>query len=335
MNIKPYDIVLGGSRYLDSSIGVESFSLSRVTPSTGMVQLAAASFFPHGLAFTGQQGRFAFGFEKIGPGAALFDLESMALLETISPVKDRHFYGHGVCSLDDQLLYTTETSRSGEGAIGIRETGSLRYIGDFPSFGTHPHDCHLLDNGTVLAVSNGGNDQSSGIRGSICYIDIETRRLLDRIEMPDDRFNTGHFFPLDNHRSIVVSAPRRGLGDDHLGAISLQGNTDFLDLVSAPLNVVGNMFGEALSVLAIPSADLFIVTHPTPGMVTFWHLSSVTLAKRMDLPRARGLVLSKNKNAVWISFGPQAELLKVDLSTLEAEAQMSGTYITGSHLYAI
>jgi hypothetical protein len=328
------DIVFGGSRYLDSNTGSMNFSLSRVIPSQGLLQMAPASFFPHGLAFTADDRRYAYGFEKIGPGAGLFDLESMSLLETIAPVKDRLFYGHGACSLDGRLLYTTETSPSGEGAIGIRETGSLRYIDDFPSFGSHPHDCHLLDQGTVLAVSNGGSEKSSGIRGSICYIDIESRRLLERIEMPDERFNTGHFYPLDEHRSVVVSAPRRGLGDDHLGAISMQGKADLLDLISAPAEIVGNMFGEALSVLAIPEADLFVVTHPTPGMVTFWQLGSGKLVKRVDLARARGLVLSNDKSSVWISYGPQAELLKLNLSTLEIESQMLGTYITGSHLYS-
>ena len=216
------DILLGGGRFRERADGPEKFVLARVIPARGTVQQAAASFFPHGLAMTGSAGKLAYVFEKIGPGAGLFDLDSMQLLETIPAAKNRLFYGHGVCSADGKLLYSTETAATGEGAIGVRETGSLRHVGDFPTYGSHPHDCHLVENGTVLAVTNGGGTRASGQRASICYIEAKSQRLLERIEMPDERFNAGHLFTFDRRESILVSAPRRGLNEDHLGAVSVR-----------------------------------------------------------------------------------------------------------------
>jgi len=329
------DVLLGGCRYKDIDTNIAKFSLARVVPSQSAAKQAAADFFPHGLAFTGGKKKQAFAFEKIGPGAGLFDIEKMQLLATIPPVKDRLFYGHGACSADDKFLYSTETAGTGDGAIGVRETGSLKYLGDFPTYGQHPHECHLIENGTVLAVTNGGGNQASGHRASICYIDVQSQKLLDRIEMPDERFNAGHMFPLAGRQSILVSAPRRDLDDTHLGAVSMQRNIKSLDVITQPPDVVNNMLGESLSVLAIPAADLFFVTHPKPGMVTVWQLSSNKFLKKFDLPHARGLALTRDQRGIWISFGEQAELVKMKLADLTLGSNMPNTFITGSHLFPV
>lgn len=330
------DVLLGGCRFKDLSTNTMKFSLARVVPAQSSAKQAAANFFPHGLAFTGGQKKKAFAFEKIGAGAGLFDLEKMELLASIPPVKGRLFYGHGACSADDQLIYSTETAaETGDGAIGVRETGSLKYLGDFPTYGQNPHECHLIENGTVLAVTNGGGNEASGKLASICYIDVQSQKLLDRIEMTDVRFNAGHMFPLANRQSILVSAQRRDLDDNHIGAVSMQRNTKSLDVITQPTDIVNNMLGESLSVLAIPAADLFVVTHPKPGMVTVWQLSTKQFLKRIDLPHARGVALTRDQSGVWISYGTEAELVQMKLADFSLGSHMAGTYLTGSHLFPV
>lgn len=327
------DLLLGGSRYKDLDSGSLKFSLVRVNPIESEIKQAKVEFFPHGLAFTGGQKKMSFAFEKIGLGAGLFDVENMQLVELIQPVKGRLFYGHGVCSADDSLLYSTETAGNADGAIGVREVSSLKYLGDFPTYGQHPHECHLIENGTVLAVTNGGGDGASGQNASICYIDVASQKLLDRIEMTDQRFNAGHMFALPERQSILVSAPRRGLGDDHLGAVSMQRNLKTLDVITQPEDIASSMLGESLSVLAIPSADRFVVTHPKPGMLTIWKLSTNELIKSLNLPYVRGLALASDQRGVWISYGKQAELVLMDLDDFSLRLNMKNTFITGSHLF--
>jgi uncharacterized protein len=245
------------------------------------------------------------------------------------------FYGHGVCSVNGQLLYSTETTEGGSGVIGVRETNGLRYVGDFPTYGEHPHDCHLIENGTVLAVSNGGGTKASGKAASVCYIDVKTQRLLERVEMSDERFNAGHLSMLGGRNAVLVSAPRRGLNEEYLGAVSIQKSKQQLSAIASPQDVVSNMFGEALSIVTVPAMNLFVVTHPKPDMVTFWKLSTGKLKKRLDMPKARGLALTGDGKSVWISHGTQAELARVNLSTYSLEFNMAATYITGSHLVSI
>lgn len=327
------EYLLGGCRYKDNDTNVINFSLVRFTPQSNDITQAPSTFFPHSIAFTDSTFKKAYAFEKIGPGAGLFDLEKMTCETIIPPVSGRLFYGHGTCSRDGKLLYTTETSVDGSGAIGIRETGSLKYVGDFPTYGQHPHDCHILENGSVLAVTNGGGNMASGQRASICYIDIASKKLLKRVEMPDERFNAGHIFPLQDRTAILVSAPRRDLDERHLGAVSIQ--SDALTVLTSPTDITSKLFGEALSVVAIPTADLFAATHPTAGMVTFWKLSTHQFIKALDLPHARGVALTRDKQSLWVTYGKEAGLAQIGLNALSIQKRVESTMITGSHLFTV
>jgi len=329
------DVLFGGSRYKDLSSNALNYSLVRITPASSEIKQAKTDFFPHGLAFINGQSKLAFAFQKIGAGAGLFDIDSMKLLEKVEPVKGRLFYGHGVCSQDNKLVYSTETAGSGDGAIGVRDASSLEYLGDFPTYGQHPHECHLIENGAVLAVTNGGGSRSSGQNACVCYIDVKSQKLLEKIEMVDERFNLGHMFALEGRQSILVSAPRRGLDDSYLGAISMQRNLTTMDLIQHPTEVVNKIFGEALSVLAIPSRDLFVVTHPTPGMLTIWQLSTGSFVKSLDLPHVRGVALASSHKGIWVSYGKQAELVLLSLDDFSLSQRLSNTYVTGSHLFQL
>lgn len=328
------DVLLGGSRYKNLDKNSLNFSLVRVTPYSSEIKQVQTDFFPHGLAFTGNKKK-AFAFQKIGSGAGLFDIENMQFLERVSPIKGRLFYGHGVCSEDDKLLYSTETAHTGDGAIGVRDVDNLDYLGDFPTYGQHPHECHLIEGGAVLAVTNGGGSRASGQPASICYIDVKSQKLLNKIEMTDPRFNAGHMFALEQRQSILVSAPRRGLGEEHIGAISIQRDLKTMDVITQPPDVVSKLFGESLSVLAIPSVDLFVVTHPTPGMLTIWELSTNRFVKRIALPHVRGVALANDQRGVWVSYGKQAELVLMSLDDFSLGLTMSSTFITGSHLFSV
>lgn len=329
------DELLGGGRYQEKTAGPFHYVLSRVRPASGEVELVSVPFFPHGLTTDPADRQRIFAFEKIGPGAGVIDLKTMTWQQAITPGPGRIFYGHGACSPDGEWLYSTEIDAQGQGAIGIREARSLRYVGDLPAYGANPHDCTLLDDGNVMAVTNGGGVQGSGDAPCLCYIEIPSGKLIERADMPDDRFNTGHFFPLPHRQAVVVSAPRLGLDAQHLGAISRAMPGQPLSVFSAPGSVVNRLQGEALSVLALPEHDLLVVTHPTPGLVTFWRLGSGDFLQWIELPLARGVAADVHQQSLWIGYGASASLLRVSLDSLSPidGSVMERTFLAGSHLF--
>ena len=329
----PDDMLLGGGRFMGSD-GQVHFVLSVVKPHINQVSTITTDFFPHGFAFSPQRKTLVYAFEKIGNGAALLDLDAGVVVKTIAPVKQRQFYGHGACTADNRYLFSTETSPDGAGAIGVRDPVTLDYLGDFPTYGLNPHECRLVDNDRVLMVTNGGGSSDSGKAGALCYIDVATRKLLKRADMPDARFNTGHFYPLAERKAVVVSAPRLGLDKSHLGAVSVFTGGDDLLPMTEPASVTGMMYGEALSVEIIPERDLFVVTHPTPGMLTLWSISQLNYRGHLLVSNARGVALSADRQCVWVSCGDQANIQGLNLATLKMEEQVSvaASYITGSHI---
>lgn len=276
-----------------------------------------------------------FFFEKQGPGAGIFDLQRLQFVQPIEPVNQRHFYGHGVLADAGKLLLTTESDAQGQGYIGVRDAKTLRYLGDFPSYGARPHDCHLLDGGRVLAVTNGGAAAHDTPAPCVAYIDVATRRLLDRHEMPGQDFNTGHMAPISADSAIVVSAPRLGFGVDREGAVSwCNRKAPTLQVANAPANQSPKLLGEALSVWILKERGLAVVTHPTPGLLTFWRLDDHTFWRALRVDNVRGVAPASDGQTLWLSHGQEGSLSLLDptADTPTLQPVLKHALLAGSHL---
>lgn len=101
-----------------------------------------------GVVFARQPGTFAVVFDPAGREAPA----------ALSSTAGRHFFGHGVFSPDGKLLYATESDfEAAQGVVGIFDaTNGYARIGEFPTFGTGPHEMLLMPDGVTLVVANGG-----------------------------------------------------------------------------------------------------------------------------------------------------------------------------------
>lgn len=330
------DLILGGGSFVDlEDRKTQRFVFARVDLREGRLGLVATGFLPHAIAVDPLDPNRVVAFEKIGPGCSELDLASGRVTRGIAPAEDRWFYGHGAFSPDGRLLYSTETVNSREtGMIGVRDGRTLAYLGEFPTFGENPHDCHLIDGGRTLVVTNGGGRRETTMRPCVTYVDVEKRRLVEKVELSEDRINTGHLALSADGTLVVVSAPRKGMSDMDLGGVSLRRGTGVLRVADEPAEVVRRMFGEALSVDIHEPGRIAAVTHPFGDMVTFWSLADFRLVKRLELPRARGLALTRDGRHFILSYGQGAELALIDPATLERmPGGVSRSFLTGSHLF--
>jgi uncharacterized protein len=333
------DVLYSGGSYRSTGRTEQQFGVVKYTPHRQERSLIESSFFPHAFCVSPTNRHHVLAFEKIGPGAALFDLHTAKMLKPIGARAGKLFYGHGVYSPDGNFFYCTESSVDGSsGSIGVYDAHNFIAVGELPSHGIRPHDLQLSKDAKSLLVTNGGGSIGSQEHGSLCWIDLRSGRLQRKLIVDDDRFNAGHL-QVNGELSVVVSAPRSGLAASDIGGIqvNLPGQTSQkLAHLNAPTHLTQGLSGESLSVLVVPERSRFYVTHPTPGLVTRWNATTLALEQIIELPKARGLALSQDRKTIFVSFDVQAKLATVLLNDGKDRVQQQvfdDTLLAGSHLF--
>ena len=127
--------------------------------------------------------------------ALVLDLAGRRRVTTFGPPEGRHFYGHGFFSRDGRLLYATENDYDNErGVLGIYDAsaGFIR-IGEFDTHGIGPHQATLMQDGTTIAISNGGVATHPDyermklniptMKPSLAYLDANTGDLIEKVSL--------------------------------------------------------------------------------------------------------------------------------------------------------
>lgn len=339
-----HELLFGGGSFVDP-LDRKSVRhvLSIFAADADEVALIGTPFLPHGVSFDPRNASRAIVFEKIGPGCAVFDLQRGRAVDVVIPLEGRWFYGHGAFSPDGEWLYSTETIRAtGAGMVGVRRADSLAYEGEFPTYGDSPHDCHLIEDGKKLVVTNGGSTYGSGKLGSVCIIDVASRKLVEKFDISDARFNAGH---VDMHGDLmaVVSAPQHGMGTQAPGAVSLKSDAEprRLETLYEPVLTTSKMRGETLSVAIHGPSRQALVTNPLGGFCSLWRFGEANNASafvaEIALPRPRGVTLNAAGDRFIVSFGETGQIgqFKINANSLESDDDLvhNFTFTTGSHLF--
>ena len=281
-------------------------------------------------------------FEKWGSGACEVDMHEMKVLRAITTVPERQFYGHAAWALDGSVLYTVESTpvKQGpyDGVIAVRDGKSLEIIGEFPTFGKAPHDCHLLDEGKTLGITNGGTPDDEP--GSVTFVDIESRRLIERVTVP--QLMAGHMAitGASSKGDLAVGAtPHNPPGPDAEafkkipGGLALRSGTSDAVVMSAPEDITNQMLGETLSVVIHDERGVVGATTPAGDIVTFWDIRQGKLLKGYNLPMARGISLTLDRKHFVVTYGAETSvvMIRADDLSLVAESRFSPSGISGSH----
>src|SRR5690606_9877946 len=133
---------------------------------------------------------------------------------------------------------------------------------------------------------------------------------------------------------VVVSAPRLGLPENNLGAISLVDDKNYLHALEKPERITSRLQSETLSVCIHPENKIFAATSPRGGFVSFWTLEGQFI-KSLDLENPRGVVLSKDKAYFIVSYGQKGDVALIDINTLAFDSNLhtASAGFSGSHLY--
>ncbi len=333
-------VIVGGSRFGSAGGDLLHF-LDLLDLDGGDAEPARIplDFLAHGFAVHPKRRHEAALFEKRGPGACYVDLVERRVLAKIAPLTGHAFYGHGAFTRGGDVVLAVETELSTRGGvISVRDGKSFAPLDRFPTFGVRPHDCVLVDDGRTLAVTNGGGDVASDEEmPCVTFVDIATRKLLERFPVESPRINTGHIAFAGRREFAVVSAPRDGLPEDTTpGGVSLRIGNGPLSQLLEPREVVSRMVGETLSVWIDKQRGVVATTSPRGGLLVFWRLRDGALVRAIELPNARGVTQTLDARYYAVSHGTSARLALFDVTTLEPlEGHDPGDRrFSGSHVYA-
>lgn len=329
--------IIGGGQSMMGGEKVQYLALTDLSRPKEAPYFYRMNFMPHGLATHPQKPYLFSLFEKKGPGACELDLKSGKVLRTISTDPSRHFYGHGSYSADGQHLYSTETILdSQEGVIAQRNSKTMDIEGLFPTYGANPHDCQLIENGTILAITNGGaTNGEAESTPCVSYVDVKTQKLVKQHKMMDSRFNTGHLVISQEKQLIVSSAPHPRLPFSDPGAISLVDTDGTLKNLNTEM-VHASLKSETLSLCIDEKRHVVATTSPAGNSVTFWNLKTGDLISSLELASPRGIVMTADQRYYVISYGKTADLVLVDANTRTlTELSIPQAGYSGSHLYLL
>ncbi len=331
--------ILGGGGYLRE--GQQHFVLAMVNldAESPQAETFPLTFLGHGISFDPRNRFRAAVFEKKGPGACLVDLQARQVVQPITSPSSRRFYGHGAYSADGGLLYATESLIEDDfaGVLSVRDAVSLQELGLIPTHGVSPHDCLFIDEGKTLVVSNGGGPLDGGDAPCVCYVELASGKLLDKVVLDSVRHNTGHIALSARGDLAVISAPRDGLPNpnEQLGAVSLRPVGGEITTVKRPGTVVQRMLGETLSLTILEKSQTVVTTNPLGNLVSMWHLIDATFVGKIELPGPRGVCQSLDGEWFLVShvLGQSVALSAYSSATRKPiDWVLSPSFMSGSHV---
>lgn len=328
--------ILGAGRFLTTDTGKMTHVLCVFDLDGNRSRAIPMDFFGHGLVFHPTDRNRVVVFEKKGPGACEIDLGTGRVTRPIATPAERAFYGHGAFSRDGQVLFATENHlQTRNGLIAIRDAKTHRPLGEFPTYGQSPHDCHLVDDGRTLAITNGGGPQDGDALPSVTFVEVASTKLLERLTFTTPRINAGHLALSAKRDVVAISAPREGLPREALGGVTIRTGSGPFETVASPQEVIARMVGESLSLCIDEGRRVVAVTNPDGNLVTVWDLDGKRLVKHLDLPAPRGLARTQDGGSVALSYG-QGTLVLLDAETLTPSLTpvVASSTLSGSHIFS-
>lgn len=318
---------------------IEQYVRREAKPAAIMMAFQGHGILPHPVQTT----RAAV-FTKWGPGGCEVDFKTLQVTRDILPTPGREFYGHGAWSKDGKLLYAVEAlpRKQGnyDGYIVIRDADNMQVLGEFPTHGVAPHDCHILDDGKTLAITNGGGGPGSEVPGCVTFVDIATEKLLERVTIPV--YQAGHLTITGRSSQgdlAIGSTPHSppGTGPDGYksipGGLTVRPSGGGAIHVSEPEDVKSRMLGETLSLAIHDEYNIVGCTNPDGNIYTFWDVKTGSFLKSFSLDKACGIALTLDKRYFVVTARTKytVQLVRAKDLQLVEDATFTLSGINGSH----
>tara|TARA_R110002124_G_scaffold114535_41_gene269594 strand:+ start:3416 stop:4507 length:1092 start_codon:yes stop_codon:yes gene_type:complete len=234
----------------------------------------------HDVTISREAGRGVVFARQPGTFAVVFDPAGRAAPVTLTSVTGRHFFGHGVFSPDGRLLYATESDfEAAQGVVGVYDASDgYRRIGEFPTYGTGPHEMLLMPDGVTLVVANGGIETHPDygraelnidtMDPSVVFIDRRDGSLAGQLRLDAGLHQLSiRHMAIDGRSRVWFGCQFKGAPSDTpqlVGYASLDGAIELIELPADTLLDLRNYVG---SVAASADGDSIAVSSPEGNLL--------------------------------------------------------------------
>lgn len=259
-----------------------------------------------------------------GTFAAAFTIDGDGPARVFHSPVGRHFQGHAVFEPTGRHLFATENDfDNARGCIGVYDAADgFKRVAELPSHGVGCHELVLMPDGQTAAVANGGilTHPDSGraklnlgtMRPNLAYVDLQSGKLQDTIEYPDDRrhkLSIRHLAVFDDGR-VVFACQDQGPAFDGLQLVGLHrpGSGRIVDLEAPEATTLG-LNGYCGSVAVDRGGKLAAVSAPRGNRVLFWDTLTGDLAGTVAITDGCGLAPRPAKESFVLTSGLGAFLV--------------------------
>ncbi|MFT7186349.1 MAG: hypothetical protein ACI84K_001747 [Pseudohongiellaceae bacterium] len=299
----------------------------------------------HAATFS-KDGRYAVFFAR-RPGNWMLVIEVMTgkVFTKVAITPGRHFYGHGVFSHDQSLLFVTENDyENARGVIGVYDvTQGFKRVRELLSYGVGPHELALLSDGQTLVVANGGietHPEYGRIKLNIetmsprlTYIDSRSGDELSHVLPPHHKLSLRHL-TLNDNDEVIVGAQFQGGGEEDLPLIFRHKQGETLRALSGqPLMKRRQLNSYIASVTFSSDGQLVVSSSPRGDRVSLWDANSGWL-RDINVSDVGGVAQTPSSNHLLLSSG-NGQLYLLSLSDHELKALPRHSHRWDNHLVAI
>lgn len=234
----------------------------------------------HDITFSREAGRGVVFARQPGTFALVFDPQGREAPTTLTSVAGRHFFGHGVFSPDGSLLYATENDfDAAQGVVGIYDVaGGYNRIGEFPTYGTGPHEMLLMPDGVHFVVANGGIETHPDygraelnietMDPSIVFIDRRDGSLVGQLRLDAGLHQLSiRHMAVDGRGRVWFGCQYRGAPSDSPQLVGFATMDGIIELVELPPGTLSDLRNYVGSVATSGDGKLVAVSSPEGNLL--------------------------------------------------------------------
>jgi len=272
------------------------------------------------------------------PSASLLKYSlSGELIAEFKPLKDQHFEGHAIFSLDEKHLYVTASDfQQGSGKLLKLNSHDLSLIEMYDTGGIGPHELVwqapniiAIANTGVLTHPNSGRDilNLDSIQSNVVLFNTLDKTIIHQWSVPLAGLSARHLDRMDNGDLVIGCQYKKEDQRPPCVAFATKGEAlRFADRQNEALH--WDMKGYTASIKSIPNSDQALISNPRGHLLTQWQNSplnsnndrSTQILNKQKIQFSKGIKLNRTGEQAWVSQGAgELLLLNTKNSKLSAD----------------